>query len=92
MRRYESIPPRLRLHHDQYRTRLDMYCMLFFVFAVLALLGGAVAYRIHKWSGVTLPLSFTILMCISYAASITSARAYGGVLRAIHRGPIRDLF
>jgi hypothetical protein len=41
IRNWEIIPPKVRLLHHQYRTRLDMYCVLVFVAGIIALGGGA---------------------------------------------------
>lgn len=88
MRRYDRIAPRLQAHHDQFRTRLDMYCILFFVFAILALLSTAVVYRtLGQPSALLYPAVFAVLTLVAYSASITSARGYGAALRAIMRGP-----
>jgi hypothetical protein len=85
LRRGESISPRLRQHHDQFRTRLDMYCTLMFVQVALSLL--TVATLVSSGSpavGVTVITSgFAILAATSYSAAISSAQGYCSTLRAI---------
>lgn len=86
MRQYERIPPRVRIHHDQFRTRLDMYCTLFFVFLLLMFLSlGLVAISVKPLLAAAFPASFVVLAVVSYAAAITSARGYGAALRAIQK-------
>ncbi|WP_141277309.1 hypothetical protein [Pseudonocardia hydrocarbonoxydans] len=88
MRRYDRIPERIRTHHDQFRTRLDMYCILFFVFIVLAMLSTLIVWRTQgQLLSFLFPATFALLALTAYAASITSARGYGASLRAIQRGP-----
>jgi hypothetical protein len=59
MSRYESINPRLLMRHDQYRTRLDMYCILLFVFISLALLSIAVVINSsNHLASVAFPAAF----------------------------------
>jgi hypothetical protein len=88
MRRYDQLAPRLQLHHDQFRTRLDMYCILVFVSVSLAILSILVVARTNgALISLLYPASFLTLAAASYSASITSARGYGATLRAIQRGP-----
>jgi hypothetical protein len=87
MRRYDQIPARIKAHHDQFRTRLDMYCILFFVFAILSALSSIVVVRAQGDPlSYIYPAAFAVLAAVSYSASITSARGYGAALRAIQRG------
>ncbi len=37
LRHRQGVSPRVQLQHDQFRTRLDMYCTLFYVSLVLCL-------------------------------------------------------
>ncbi|WP_326943352.1 hypothetical protein OG439_25410 [Amycolatopsis sp. NBC_01307] len=85
LRRGDAIPARLRLHHDQFRTRLDMYCTLIFVH--LGLMGLTLALLVPARSpaagtAVT-AAAFLILAVASYSAAITSARGYCTTLKVI---------
>jgi hypothetical protein len=86
LRRREHAAPRVKLQHDQFRTRLDMYCTLFFVSVLLSVfsalvLGWSAAFR-FEWSpiptawSVALVLSLVLLAWVSYLAAIASARGY----------------
>jgi hypothetical protein len=87
LQRRERAPARLRVHHDQFRNRLDMYCTLVFVTALLAV-GSAL---ILAGSGLGLleicivSLSFFALCHICYRAAVQSAQAYGTMLRELDR-------
>lgn len=85
LRRGESITPRLRQHHDQFRTRLDMYCTLVFVqFALAALTIALLVPTGISATGTAVTASFfTILAATSYSAAIASARGYCSILRII---------
>ncbi len=80
-----AATPRLRQHHDQFRTRLDMYCTLVFVQVALAL--GTVALLgtgANPFAGTVIVTAiFAALAATSYSAAISSARGYCSALRAI---------
>jgi hypothetical protein len=81
LRNYDRISPMLRNQHHQFRTRLDMYCILTFVFVALAalavaLLGGLLP-RLIAATG------YGVLAWISYLAAVTSGRGYGNLLKVI---------
>lgn len=85
MRKWEDMPGALRKEHNDHRTRLDMYCMLVFVFLVLAVAGPALISRgeSNRWVTVGLACGYAGLAWISYEAAIASARGYATVLRAV---------
>jgi hypothetical protein len=87
MRRYESIPARLMIQHDQFRNRLEMYCTLVLVFGLLA--AGSPALLAESSRTYLAPAGgcalFLFLGMVSYAAAIASARGYGTVLRSVSR-------
>lgn len=84
LRRGETIPSQLRMHHDQFRTRLEMYCTLVFVHTLLAILSAALLTRSSPWPIMTAIVTFFLLLgAVSYSAAITSARGYTSTLRAI---------
>jgi hypothetical protein len=71
--------------HNQYRTRLDLYCSLVFVSAVLAVGGPLLLLTGHRHPGaaaLTFGL-FVALTFVCYVAAVTAARGYVGVLSAI---------
>jgi hypothetical protein len=78
LRRRGLITPRLVVHHDQFRTRLDMYCTLVVVFALLAALGGILfTTSPMPLSGTVIVVAVFVGMAItSYSAAIASARGY----------------
>lgn len=85
MRNYGRVPPELMLRHNQSRTRLDMYCSLIFVFAVLAISAPVFLWKFGPahMPAVVGVATFMALSLVSYAAAVSSARAYGSVLLAI---------
>jgi hypothetical protein len=86
IRRWDSIPISLRKEHDQYRTRLDLYCTLMFVFIVLAILSPPLITLGSRYlmGTVITSLSYLILAFVSYIAAIASARGYRAALKAIN--------
>ncbi|QKV74961.1 hypothetical protein [Amycolatopsis sp. Hca4] len=89
LRRGEDIPARLRLHHDQFRTRLDMYCTLIFVHLGLAALTIAllVPARNSLLGTAVTTTVFLLLAIASYSAAIASARGYCTTLKVIFSVP-----
>ena len=85
IRHLDGLPPSLRKEHRDFRTRLDLYCGLVIVFwmlipvSITMLLGIAPIPVLCAVAG-----GYAILAAISYLASITSARGYGGVLAEIN--------
>ncbi len=86
LRRRQHATPRVQLQHDQFRTRLDMYCTLVFVAALLsvftvAVLGVSFVRRDNvpsteiAWSA-CIVLALAMLAWTSYQAAIASARGY----------------
>jgi len=85
LRQRAKAPPRVRIMHDQFRNRLDMYCTMVFVsivltFATIGLLAGR---QIPTWQWVLVALGFVLFACASYGSAVASARGYGSALRAI---------
>lgn len=87
MRNRESMSSRLQLLHDQYRTRLDLYCTLVFVYAALALVAGILlAPNDDGPLGTIVAIAiFAALAIASYYSAIASAKGYCSVLRAVDR-------
>lgn len=89
---FDELPASLRVEHDEQRTRLDLYCSMVFVSAVV---GTVAIVRLgpHHW-GYAIGAGFISLLCaaVMYRAAVASARAYGGLLLLIatHR-PTTDV-
>lgn len=87
MRTRPLVPPRLQLQHDQFRQRLDMYCILVFVSAFCAILTATlltIGVEIENYWGIGgLALGFLLLGAVSYVSAIASARGYGATLRVM---------
>jgi hypothetical protein len=85
IRNYSLIPPLLRNQHAQFRTRLDMYCTLVMVFAVLAIESFWALWRFGLWheSSCIVAAGFVLMSLVSYGAAISSARGYGAILKAV---------
>lgn len=98
MQRYRNIPARLLLRHDEFRGRLEMYCVLAATVFVLAigsvpLLSRSVPHGhwYTRWSASTTGcLLLLVLAWTCYQAAIASARGYGSVLIEIGRLPVDD--
>jgi len=85
-RNWNNLSKILQEEHDQYRTRLDLYCLLVFVLVALGAL-VLVMFKPHSgdWRlGTALALTYWLLAGIAYSAAVASARGYGSVLRTIN--------
>jgi hypothetical protein len=84
LRQREKASVRVQIHHDQFRTRLDMYCTLVFVSAFLAIMTPiALAGRIGAAAIAITVGSFTAMGVASYLAAIASAGSYCVALKRI---------
>lgn len=85
IRRWDVMSVGLRQEHDQYRTRLDMYCSFVFVFGALAVLAPALITHgsDHLVVTATTCVAYALMSSVSYAAAVASARGYGVVLVAL---------
>ncbi len=87
-RRRDMVSVRVRIQHDQFRTRLEMYCTLVLVngfllaIAPIILIGhvGNVAFAV-TFAG------FALMSIVSYLAAIASARGYSLILRQMDEAP-----
>lgn len=80
---YDKVSFKLRIQHDQFRGRLDMYCTLVFVFVALAIAGPLIVSNTLPWIRVVLAAVYAALAAVSYEAAITSARGYCSILIAM---------
>lgn len=86
LRHRPNAHSRVQLQHDQFRTRLDMYCTLFFVAGFLSILTplvlgigvlGRTGWPISEvtWTA-AMTAGLVALLWASYGAAIASARGY----------------
>lgn len=93
LRRRKLVDPRTQLQHDQFRTRLDMYCILVFVSLALAAVSPLLLQHVPHAQRRDLvlwllpPASFLLLGVASYRAAIASARGYCSILRLMDDAP-----
>jgi hypothetical protein len=83
--RLDAVSARLQQHHEQFRTRLDMDCVLVFSSLLLAIAAAALLFPV-----VASPLgpsiavaAFLGLAATCYSAALASARGYCSVLRSV---------
>ena len=90
IRRWSETSDAVQKEHDQYRTRLDMYCTLVFVFVALAVIGPLLLPHGHGYlrAAVVTLVAFLALALVSYRAAIASARGYTTVLKTIIVQPL----
>jgi hypothetical protein len=82
MRRLDSASARVRRQHDQFRDRLDMYCMLVFISLVIAIVSAAMLRdRVRVYQTASLVVGFTLFACVCYGSAIESARGYSVALK-----------
>jgi hypothetical protein len=87
LRRYAGAPPLVQTEHNKFRSRLDMYCTLVFVSAVLLVLTPLILLK----SGIGIDEIVVISVCFgalseaSYLAAIASARGYCSALKEMDR-------
>jgi hypothetical protein len=82
MRRRDMVSPRVRMQHDQFRTRLEMYSTLVFVSWFLAVMAPVVlAGRVSPIVIAIMTASFTAMAIASYLAALASAAGYCSTLK-----------
>jgi hypothetical protein len=80
---FHELPFTLQLEHDQFRSRLNLYCSMVIVF-VLAAVAAVPALGWSDWRAPAITAAVALAMALlSYQAAIASARAYGTVLETI---------
>jgi len=87
LRRYAAAARLVQLQHDQFRNRLEMYCTMVFVSAVLALLTLAILIG-SRISAIAIAVTFTAfaMLCVSsYRAAIASAGGYCAALKEMDK-------
>ncbi len=83
LRRYAMASRRVQMQHDQFRNRLEMYCILVFVSALLLVLTPAtlLGRGIDATAIAIISGSFALLSAASYRAAVASAGGYCAALR-----------
>ncbi len=88
MRRREFASARVRLHHDQFRGRMDMYSTLVFVALILAALAsGFLVERVPDWQVAVFGVAYLVFAWVCYGSAVASARGYCVALRQMDRKP-----
>jgi hypothetical protein len=82
IRYHDELPETIRSEHQEYRVRLDMYCCLVLVFAVLAAM-AALLLRGRLWPAVGAAGGYVLFGWISYEAAVASGRGFGHVLAEV---------
>lgn len=85
IRHWAKIPAALQKEHDQYRSRLELYCTLAFVFVALAVTAPFLIVREHHYllSAAVTSCAYLVMTFVSYTAAIASARGYKTAVEAI---------
>jgi len=82
IRHYDQLSPALKSQHDDYRTRLDMYCCLVLVFSILVVFSFATLVFVKPlWGMVIAATVYGSMAYISYLAAIATARNYGLIIQ-----------
>jgi hypothetical protein len=79
----EAASARVIQHHDQFRTRLDMYCTMVFVAVVLALASVPLLWNLAPLERAGVALGLVLVCWASYAAAVSSAAGYTAALSQI---------
>ena len=83
--RFDEVPAELRSNHDRYRSRIDMFCSLVAVFALLFTIVAvaAIVFR-NQWGLRTgLMSGYLIAAVLAYHAAVANVSAYAAALQAI---------
>jgi hypothetical protein len=79
---FHLLPRTLQLTHDQRRTRLDLYCSMVVVVLLAGLIGVALLHSTNGYPA-AIGVIAVLFAWLNYRAAVSSARAYGPVLRMI---------
>jgi hypothetical protein len=84
IRHYDELSAALKSQHDDYRTRLDMYCCLVLVFSILFVFSFVTLFRVNPlWGMLIAATVYGSMIYMSYRAAIATARNYGLVIQEI---------
>lgn len=76
---YDTLPFSLQVEHDEQRTRLDLYCSMVVVLAVVTAL-AVLRLRANPGYAAGAVVCGATGMWVTYRAAVASARAYGGLI------------
>jgi hypothetical protein len=87
LRQSGLVSDRVQQQHDQFRARLDMYCILVFVSGLLAVLTPALLLgrSINIWAILAVAAGFALVGFSSYQAAIASAKGYCVALKEMDK-------
>ncbi|RKR74045.1 hypothetical protein [Frondihabitans australicus] len=85
MRNRDRVPSRILVNHDEFRTRLDMYCTMVFVSLALGAFTWPILWNVPWPQRVVVSAILAVTAAASYLAALGSARGYVVVLRQIDR-------
>lgn len=83
LRRHGLVSRRIQMRHDQFRSRLGLYCMLVFVSALLVVLTPVILFKtVVGFAAIALISgSYIVLGMVSYFAALASAAGYCVILK-----------
>jgi hypothetical protein len=88
LRRRDVLSPRLQMQHDQFRNRMQIYCTLVLISALLVVLTPIIlVVYINVVAIAIISGIFVVLSLASYRAAIESARGYCMMLREMDLDP-----
>jgi hypothetical protein len=79
---FDSLPSSLQTAHDRQRTRLDLYCSMVVVAAVVTVVAVVVLWSEGWYPAAAVALGVAAMQ-LNYRAAVASAGAYGGILEVI---------
>jgi hypothetical protein len=83
LRRFHTVPAALQHEHDQYRTRLDLYCSMVFIAVLIGGLGVVMLWKFGLPQVAVVAAVGLASAWIFQRAAISAARGYGLVLEII---------
>lgn len=89
LQRAGLVSERVQRQHDQFRARLEMYCILVFVSELLAALTPALLWgrSINLWAILGILGGFLAVSFSSYQAAVASAKGYCAALKEMDNAP-----
>lgn len=87
LRRRNLVSERVQQQHDQFRARLEMYCILVFVSGLLAILSPVLllSLPVRTWEPLAVLAGFLAVTFSSYQAAVASAKGYCVALKQMDR-------
>jgi hypothetical protein len=79
IRHFDHAPAAMRKEHDQYRSRLDLYCSLALSSILVGLVGAGILWN-HPGAAGAVAIGALASTILSYRAAVATGRTYGVVL------------